>query len=97
MRTDTDKTALLLQAILAAPPEAKDGALRLLRGELTPPTPAQTGPLLLTMGSAAALAGISRSSLWRMIRMKKIAPVEILPGTFRVPRIAIERIAGLAK
>ena len=71
-------------------------AIPILRGH-PQATTLTTGPLLLTMGKAAALAGVSRSTLWRMIRLKKLDPVEIMPGTYRVRRVDIERIAGVAK
>lgn len=95
MKQDIDRTALLLEAILTAPPEAKDSALRILRGEQPPATSSPTGPLLLTMGAAADLLGVCRSTLWRMIRRKKLNPVEIMPGTFRVRRVDIDRLAGV--
>lgn len=69
-------------------------AIPILRG-LSESTTPPTGPLLLTMGKAAALAGVSRSTLWRMIRLKRLTPIEIMPGTFRVSRLEIEQLAAV--
>ena len=94
--TDT-LTNEILQALLVAPDDNKQRALQSLRGEQPPAAPSPTGPLLLTMGDAADLLGVCRSTLWRMIRRKKLNPVEIMPGTFRVRRVDIDRIAGVSK
>ena len=93
--TDT-LTNEILQALLVAPDDNKQRALQSLRGELPPAAPSPTRPLLLTMGDAADLLGVCRSTLWRMIRRKKLIPIEIMPGTFRVRRVDIDRIAGVA-
>ena len=50
--------------------------------------------LLLGMGAAAGFLGVSRTTLWRMIRGGQIAKVEVLPGSFRVRRADLEAIAA---
>lgn len=49
-------------------------------------------PLLLKLGDGAKLLGVSRATLWRMIKSGKIVPVEILPGTHRVSRADLEAL-----
>lgn len=44
------------------------------------------GPLLLTMTAAAKLLGVSRVSLWRLVKQDVVRTVEIMPGVFRVRR-----------
>lgn len=68
-------------------------AIPILRG-MEPSAPITTGPLLLSMGDAAKLAGISRCTLWRCIRDGRIKPVEIRTGFFRVRRSDVEALAG---
>ena len=55
-----------------------------------------TGSLLLGMGAAAKLIGVSRATFWRMIRNHVLEKVEVLPGSFRVRRSDVEAIV-LAK
>lgn len=50
--------------------------------------------LLMGMGAAAGFLGVSRTTLWRMIRGGQIAKVEVLPGSFRVRRADLEAIAA---
>ena len=83
-----------LMRFLSATPEQQAAIERVLNGQVEAPRPATTGPLLLMMGDAAKLAGISRATLWRMIKMGKFKRVEILPGTFRVRRADIEALAS---
>jgi predicted site-specific integrase-resolvase len=46
------------------------------------------------MSAGATLLGVSRATLWRMIKVGKVTKVEVLPGSFRVRRADIEAIAG---
>lgn len=68
-------------------------AIPILRG-MEPPAPTPSGPLLLSMGEAAKLAGISRCTLWRCIRDGRIKPVAVRDRFFRVRRADIEALAG---
>ena len=70
---------------------------RILAGELPTQSKAATGPLLLGMGTAARLLGVSRATLWRMLNAGRLARVEVLPGSFRVRRAEVEAIAGGSK
>lgn len=93
MTTPLESTERMMK-LLQAPPNvlaAVDNIL--LRGTL--PEPAFTGPLLCKMTSGAEYLGVSRSTLWRIIRSGKITPVEIRRGTFRVRRYDLEKFAGM--
>ena len=68
-------------------------AIPILRGA-EPPSPTASGPLLLSMGDAARLAGISRCTLWRCIGDGRIKPIEVRAGFFRVRRRDILALAG---
>jgi len=94
MTEKTDKTAELLQAILAASEEKKDHALRILRGEVAAlPAKPVVGPLLMGMGAAARFVGCSRSTLWRVLQAGTIQKVELFPGSFRVRREDLIKLA----
>jgi excisionase family DNA binding protein len=64
-----------------------------LNGSTEPARPERRGPFLLKMGAAAALLGVSRPTLWRMLQARRLARVEILPKTYRVRREEVEGIA----
>lgn len=51
-------------------------------------------PLLCTMSDAAERLGISRSSIWRMRKLKRIGTVEIMPGTYRIRVADIEALVA---
>jgi hypothetical protein len=89
-------TEEIIQAALVAPDDRKAEALRMLKGEAPPPParPATTGPLLLSMGVASELLGISRVTMWRVLRAGKIKRVEIFPGAYRVTREDVESLAA---
>ncbi len=88
----------LMQASLGAPEERKASALRVLRGEATvgggKASSGSGGPLLLGMGAAAAMLGVSRATLWRLLRDGRLAKVELFPGSYRVRREDLEALAA---
>ncbi|MEI7732744.1 MAG: helix-turn-helix domain-containing protein [Verrucomicrobiota bacterium] len=93
MNGNTSNERLL--RFLQATPAQQTAIERILNGESEPPkVAALTGPLLLGMGKAASLLGVSRPTLWRMIKVGKLGRVEILPGSFRVRREELEAIAN---
>ena len=83
-----------LLRLLRASPEQQAAIDRILEGQMEAPRPAPTGPLLMMMGDAAKLLGVSRTTIWRMMKLGKLEGVEILPGTLRVRRADVEGIAG---
>ncbi len=91
MITDFEKRLLKL---MAASPEQLEAIDRILDGKIDQPRPAANGPLLLGMGAAAKLLGISRPTLWRMLRAGRLEAVEILPGSRRVRRADVEAVAA---
>lgn len=80
----TVKNDDLICAVFTAPEEAKSRALAILNGQEVPEPVA--GPLLLSMGEAASLLGVSRATLWRMLRAGRLERVEIYSGAFRLRR-----------
>jgi hypothetical protein len=91
----SDLTADLLAAVVAASPDRKELALRVLRGEL-PQSPGKvlSGPLLMAMGAGAKFLGVSRATLWRACLAGRIQKVELFPGSYRVRREDLEALAA---
>jgi len=84
-----------LLKILQAPPEVQSEIDRIIEGR--PPAPHNeppTGPLLLGMSAGAKFIGVSRATLWRMVKNKRLTKVEILPGSFRLRRSDLLALAG---
>jgi excisionase family DNA binding protein len=78
---------------LQATPEQQALIDDILAGRMpAAPAPLATGPLLLPMGKAAELLGVSRPTLWRMLNAGKLTRVEVLPNTYRVRRSEIEAL-----
>lgn len=80
---------------LQATPEQQAEINLVLEGKSRVEAPA--GPLLLGMTAAAKLLGISRATLWRMIKAGVLQKVEVLPGSFRMRRADLERLAAAPK
>ena len=90
----SDPTAEFLSAFLVATPERREEALRVMKGVTPTPQPRQvTGPLLLGVCDAAKFLGVSRATLWRAIQAGRICKVELYPGSFRLRRADVERLA----
>ena len=89
----------LLREIATADDGLKAEAIRLFRGELNPPAskpsnPSPSGPLLITVADAATLLGVSRCSIWRIIRAGRLKKIELYPGFDRLRRADVEAFAG---
>ena len=80
--------------ILQASPEMQAEIDRILEGKFPARMQMPTGPMLLGMTPASKLLGVSRATLWRMIKAGRLGKVEVLPGSFRVRRADIESIAA---
>jgi len=91
--TTTNPNELLLR-FLQASPEQQELIDRILDGRCDVKPAAPTGPLLLGMSAGAKLLGVSRATLWRMIKAGKLVKVEVLPGSFRVRRADVEAVAA---
>ena len=83
-----------LMRFLQATPEQQAAIDRILEGKPDVRAPAPTGPLLIGTCAAAALLGISRATLWRMVKAGRLSKVEILPGSFRLRRADVEAIVA---
>lgn len=94
MTGNAEMTIAVIRAALYASDEKKDEALRVFRGEIQEAPKQLIGPLLLGMGAAARLLGVSRATLWRILQSGKIKKVELFPGSFRVNRADLEALAA---
>ena len=56
--------------------------------------PADNGPLLMTMKDAADFLGVSRVTIWRMVKEQTLRPVEIRPGVFRIRRADLHELSA---
>jgi len=74
----------VIPAVFPATPENRYQALQILQGEDIPLCIDE--PLLMQMGSASELLGVSRATLWRMIRAGRLEKVEIYANAFRIRR-----------
>lgn len=81
---------------LQAPPSVQEAIDQLLDGKPATSEAESTtsGPLLYGMSAAAKFLGVSRATLWRAIKAKRLERVEIMPGSFRVRRADLEAIAA---
>lgn len=94
----------VIQAVFSATDAAKSRALAILQGEadlsaaeaLSAEALAKEGPLLMGMGDSAKFLGISRATLWRMIRDGRLTKVEIYHNAYRLRRSDIlQLVAGV--
>ena len=76
--------------LLAATPDVLRRVDRVLSGE---PIEAPTDRRLLTIQQAAVALGVSRTTIWRMLRDGGLPCVEIRPGSRRVPSQAVTECA----
>ncbi|HWA09435.1 MAG TPA: helix-turn-helix domain-containing protein [Opitutaceae bacterium] len=83
-----------LMKFLQADPEKQAQIDQILEGKVTVRSETSTGPLLFGMTAAARFLGVSRATLWRILRSGRLKKLEILPGSFRVRRADLEAFAG---
>lgn len=83
-----------LMKFLQATPEQQKCIDEILDGRMPSAPQAASGPLLLGMGQGAKFLGVSRPTLWRMIKAGRLAKVEVLAGSFRLRRADLELLAA---
>ena len=74
-----------LSAILAATPDVLKAVDSILAGEIE----GATDRRLLSIQQAADALGVSRTTVWRLLRDGRLPCVELRPGSRRVPSAAI--------
>ncbi len=85
----------IIQAVFTATAEAKARALAILQGKEPAPQPKPIdAPLLMGMGDSAKFLGVSRATLWRMVRDGRLAKVEIYHNAFRLRRTDLLDLAN---
>jgi hypothetical protein len=82
-----------LKRLFTAPPEHLQAIDSILERGIPERPAAISGPLLMGMSASAKMLGVSRVTLWRMIKGGLLQKIEILPGTFRISRADLEAIA----
>lgn len=82
----------ILRNISEATPKQLESISAVLRGESSNQELALDKPALLTKGQASKILGISRTTLWRMLKQGKISGVEVVPGMVRIPLAEVQAI-----
>jgi len=80
LQADPEKQALIDQILEGRPP--------------APQSELPTGPLLMGMSAGAKFIGVSRATLWRMVKNGRLTKVEILPNSFRLRRADLLALAA---
>ena len=82
-----------LMRFLQATPEQQAAIDRILEGKMDRAPEPSKGPLLMMIKDAAALLGVHRATIWRLLKAGRLEPVELL-GSVRVRRADVEGIAA---
>jgi excisionase family DNA binding protein len=82
-----------LLRLLQARPDQQAAIDRILEGRTVPEPQAPKGPLLMRVKDAAALLGVHRATIWRLVKAGRLQTVELL-GSLRVRRADIEALAA---
>jgi len=82
----------MIKVWLPATEERKSKALLILQGEDVPLRIDE--PLLISMGEATKILGVSRATLWRIIRAGRLTKIEIYSGAFRLRRADVVALAN---
>jgi predicted DNA-binding transcriptional regulator AlpA len=83
-----------LKRLFAASPEQMQAIDGILESGIQEKQMTTSGPLLMGMTASAKLLGVSRATLWRMIKGKSLQKIEVLPGSFRLRRSDLEAVAA---
>ncbi|MFA7174027.1 MAG: helix-turn-helix domain-containing protein [Kiritimatiellia bacterium] len=76
-----------IQALITAEPEKLSQIDAILSGDAHTEAPGDRR--LLTMTQAAEVLGLSRQTIWRMIKDDRLPVIEIRRGRYRVPSAAL--------
>ena len=82
--------------MLQASPEQQAAVDRVLLGQVSPEAMvarSPSGPLLMGVKDAAALLGVHRATIWRLVKAGRLETVELL-GSLRVRRADVEGVAA---
>ena len=91
---DAVSTDERFRKLLEATPTQLEVVDRVLQGWFPQEGNASEGPLLLGMTAAAKLLGVSRATLWRMVKAGRLEKIEVLPRSFRLRRSDVEAVAA---
>ena len=80
-------TETRIQALLTADADTLARVDSILEGTATEATP--TDRRLLSMTDTAKVLGMSRQTIWRMVKEERLPVVEIRAGRYRVPSASI--------
>jgi predicted DNA-binding transcriptional regulator AlpA len=83
-----------LKKLLDASQEQLGAIDGILERRIPEQMPVHQGPLLMGMSASAKFLGVSRATLWRMVKAGLLQKVEVLPGSFRLRRVDLEAIAA---
>ena len=82
-----------LSAILAATPGVLKAVDSILAGGIEGATEQPTDRRLLSIAQAARALGVSRTTVWRLLRDGRLPFIELRPGSRRVPSQAVTEFA----
>jgi len=91
MQTLTTEQRMTL--LLAANPDTLRRVDRILTGEPGEGATEPTDRRLLSIAQAAVALGVSRTTIWRLLRDGGLPCVELRPGSRRVPSAAVTAFA----
>lgn len=94
---DDGISSQLLLKFISATADQKAAIDRVLDGTPIGQSSASNGPLLMGMTAGAKFLGVSRATLWRMVRAGKFQKIEVLPGSYRLRRADLESIVNPPK
>ena len=86
-----------LKLLFAASLEQISAIDGILEGKFQTKASETVGPLLMGITASARLLGVSRATLWRMIKIGSLQKIEVLPGSFRLRRADLDAIVNWQK
>lgn len=83
-----------IRRLLNAGPMELDQVDAVLEGRVQPQKAPADEPLLVSVGAAAKILGVSRTCCWRLRKSGHLPVVELMPGCYRVRLGDLHRIAA---